>query len=213
MPKIRTKYIVDMVTLSQLTSDTKDGLTYGEKFSVEGAMDFATTSSENSTKIHYDGILGAVVYDDTATELELSLFDITPDTAAKMWNDYYDETTGLYVKVPNAPKHYFALQARNGYVNSTAHRYFTYYKISLAELTDEQIKGLSESYSHSPLKVKATVLQTVYKEDKTTALGDEVKTGLKFASIDDDVVEGIDWETEYFEKVNTPAEIKAICNN
>lgn len=211
MTKMREKYIVDMVNLAMLKDDTKDGLTYDTVFSVEGMMDFSRTASENSTKVYYDGRLGVVVYDATSEEVELTLYGLDPATAAKMWNDEYDETTGQYIKVPNAPRHYFALQARNGYVNDPAKRYFTYYKVSLAELTDEQIKGMSESYSHNPLTVKATVVETAYQEERTTALGDTVKTGLTFHAIDDDVVPGIDWETEYFTKVNTPAEIKAIC--
>lgn len=211
MAKMREKYVVDMVKLSQLKNDTKTGLEYGDVFEVDGMMDFSRTASENSTKVFYDGRLGSVVYDATTEELELSLYGIAPDVAAKMWNDEYNETTGQYIKVPNAPRPYFALQARNGYTNDPAHRYFTYYKISLAELTDEQIKGMSDSYSHNPLKVKATVLETEYKEERTTALGDKVNAALCFHSIDDDVVDGINWETKYFEKVNKPSEITAIC--
>ena len=211
MSKIREKYTVDMVTLSQLTTDTKAELVYGDSFVLEGMQDFSHTTSENSTPVYYDARHADNVYDAVKEEIELTLYGITPATAAKIWNDSYDETTGQYTKVPGSVKPVFAVQARNGYVKDTAKRYFTFYKVEFAELSDEQIKNMSDSYSANPLKIKGTVMETKHQVEYTTALGDKVKAGLRFDSIDDDVIEGIDWETEYFAKVNTPDEIKAIC--
>lgn len=209
--KIREKYTVDMVTLSQLLTDTKEELTYGEKFLMEGMQDFSHTVSENSQPIYYDARHADNVYDAQKEEIELTFYGITPENLAKILNYAYDTTTGQFTKVPGAKRPCFALQARNGYVKDTAKRYFTFYKVEFAELSDEQIKNMSESYSANPVKLKGVVMETKHQVEYTTILGDKVKAGLRFDSIDDDVVEGIDWETEYFTKVNKPDEIKAIA--
>lgn len=207
---VREMYTVDMVTLSQLVTDTKAELTYGEKFTLDGMQDFSHTTSENSTPRYADATHYDNVYDAVKEEIELTLIGITPANLAKIMNDKYDETTGQYVKVPGAPKPIFALQYRNGYINDTAKRYNTFFKTQFAELSDEQIKNMNESYSANPVKLKGTVMETKHQVESVTALGDTVKAGLRFASIDDDVVDGIDWETVYFEKVNKPDEIDAI---
>jgi phi13 family phage major tail protein len=211
MSKIREKYTVDQVHLSPLTTDTKEELTYGESFVLEGMQDFAHTVTENSTPIYYDARHADNVYDAQKEEIELTLFGITPENLAKILNYAYDKTTGQFTKVPGATRPQFALQARNGYIKDTAKRYFTFYKVEFAELSDEQIKNMSESYSANPIKLKGVVMETKHQVEYITINGDNVKAGLRFDAIDDDVVESVDWETVYFEKVNTPAEIKAIA--
>lgn len=208
---VRELYTVDMVTLSQLTSDTKNGVVYGESFTLEAMQDYSHTVSENSNPRYADASHWDNVYDAPKEEIELSFIGITPANMAKIQNDKYDETTGQYVKVPGSPRPTFALQFRNGFINDTAKRYNTFFKVQFAELSDEQIKNMSESYSANPIKLKGTVMETIYKVESETALGDKVKAGLRYAYVDDDVAEGIDWETVYFEKVNKPDEIDAIA--
>ena len=174
-------------------------------------MDFSRTYSQNSNKKYYDAKLQKVIYDAANEELEITLAGITPATAAKIWNDYYDEATGQYIRMPDAPKPTFGFQARNGFVDDPAHRYFTYYNISIAELSDEQIKGMTESYSETTLKVKATVIPTVYKTTRTTALGDKVKSSLTIHELYDDAADlNIDWETVYFENILTPEQFDTL---
>lgn len=208
---VKEMYTVDMVTLTPINQDTKAELTYGEKsLKLEAMQDFSHTTTENSNPRYADATHYDNVYDAVKEEIELTLIGITPANLAMIMNDKYDETTGQYVKIPGSPKPYFAVQYRNGYINDTAKRYNAFYKVQFAELSDEQIKNMSESYSANPVKLKGTVMETKYQIESTTALGDTVKHGLRYNSVDDDVVDGIDWETVFFEKVSTPAEIDAI---
>lgn len=211
MSKMREKYTVDQLHLSPLITDTKEELTYGEAFMLEGMQDYSHTVSENSTPVYYDARHADNVYDAQKEEIELTLYGISPENLAKILNYAYDETTGQFTKVPGAARPQFAVQFRNGFINDTAKRYNTFNKVQFAELSDEQIKNMSESYSANPVKLKGVVMDTKHQVEYTTINGDKVKAGLRFNSIDDDVVEGIDWETVYFEKVHTPAEIKTIA--
>ncbi len=207
---VREMYKVDMVTFSQVTSDTKDDIVYGESFTLEAMQDFSHTISENSNPRYADARHWDNVYDAIKEEIEMSFIGITPANMAKIQNDKYDETTGQYVKVPGSPRPVFAVQYRNGFINDTAKRYNTFFKVQFAEISDEQIKNMSESYSANPIKLKGTVMETNYQVETETSLGDKVKAGLRSTFIDDDVAEGIDWETEYFAKVNKPADIDEI---
>lgn len=197
------------VKLWEVITDTKAAYeTAEEGFEYPGLMNLKRNISTNTENRYADDKLQKVITTEGAETLEFEFMGMSKKMEAYIFNDYYNEETGHYVKLTGTKSRQFAVQFDTGNADDSDRIYVNYYKVQF-ERPSTDIKGKTESYSASSITLKGTVQDTNYKVSMKADDGTTVKTPLKQDSVDGAKTTK-DLSTIWYEEVRLPADVDAM---
>ena len=91
---------------AKLLTDTADEITYDEPFAVCGIATLSKTTETSSGTKYYDNAPAIVITTAGGDEVAIDGSAIEDETLAKIFGDYYDEETGLYVEGEGTDDYY-----------------------------------------------------------------------------------------------------------
>lgn len=210
-PEIEKKEVYGCanVKLWEVVTDTKAEYATAENgFEYPGLMNIKRNISTSSEDRYADDQLQKTVTTEGAETLEFEFMGMSKKMEAFLFNDYYNEETGHYVKLSGTKSRQFAVQFSTGNSDDSNRIYAQYYKVQF-ERPSTEVKGKTAEYSASSITLKGTVQETRFKVKMTADNGDEVWTTLKQESVDGAMTDK-DLETIWYEAVRLPAEVDAM---
>lgn len=93
---------------AKLISDDSEAITFDTPFAVCGMSTLSKTTETSSATKYYDNSPAIVITTSGGDEVAIDGSAIEDETLAKIFGDYYDETTGLYVE-GDSEANYFAI--------------------------------------------------------------------------------------------------------
>ena len=182
---------------AELLTDAAGGVTYGTPFPICGTAVLTKTTETSSATKFYDNVAAIVIQGNGSDEVGIEGSAIPMDVRAKLFGEYYDETTGMYVEGEPVTK-YFAI----GYITE------------MTDGTEMYVWRLKGTFSY-PEDEHAT------KDDGTDSTGNTitytgvntqcrfVKTGKTAKAVYLPGAKYAAGEAAFFEQVQTPDTIAA----
>lgn len=91
---------------AKLLTDTAEEITYDTPFPVCALSTLSKTTETSSATKYYDNVPAIVITTAGGDEVAIDGSAIDDETQAKIFGDYYDEETGLYVEGDGEPNYY-----------------------------------------------------------------------------------------------------------
>lgn len=97
---------VRALVAAELLTDDTDSISWGEVFPVCALSTLSKTTETSSATKYYDNVPAIVITTAGGDEVAIDGSAISDETQAKIFGDFYDETTGLYVEGTGEPKYH-----------------------------------------------------------------------------------------------------------